>query len=231
MLVRGCLESGRDVTAGGAQYNSSGIQGVGVADVADSLRRTGQYQVVPEGETVIRGYALIRDVFGEPCLLLEIETNRDMHHQGLVTLRYNFISLAAIGLTFGLAMHILVERRILSRITGLGTQIAAVRADKNASRDIRVRGRDEITNLATAIREMLEEIERAQDRLAESERRYELATRAAKLGVWDYDYATGTLYTDPSLKAQLGYREQEIENTTEAWIGLILPEDRPGPWN
>jgi len=37
MLVKGCLESGRDVTAGGAQYNSSGIQGVGVADVADSL--------------------------------------------------------------------------------------------------------------------------------------------------------------------------------------------------
>jgi pyruvate formate-lyase/glycerol dehydratase family glycyl radical enzyme len=37
MLVKGCLESGRDVTAGGAQYNSSGIQGVGIADVADSL--------------------------------------------------------------------------------------------------------------------------------------------------------------------------------------------------
>jgi len=37
MLVEGCLESGRDVTAGGALYNSSGIQGVGVADVADSL--------------------------------------------------------------------------------------------------------------------------------------------------------------------------------------------------
>jgi len=37
MLVDGCLESGRDVTAGGALYNSSGVQGVGVADVADSL--------------------------------------------------------------------------------------------------------------------------------------------------------------------------------------------------
>ena len=37
MLVEGCLESGRDLTAGGARYNSSGIQGVGVADVADSL--------------------------------------------------------------------------------------------------------------------------------------------------------------------------------------------------
>ena len=36
-LVDGCLESGKDLTEGGALYNSSGIQGVGVADVADSL--------------------------------------------------------------------------------------------------------------------------------------------------------------------------------------------------
>ena len=37
MLIDGCLQSGKDVTAGGALYNSSGIQGVGVVDVADSL--------------------------------------------------------------------------------------------------------------------------------------------------------------------------------------------------
>jgi pyruvate-formate lyase len=37
MLVDGCLETGLDLTAGGARYNSSGVQGVGVADVADSL--------------------------------------------------------------------------------------------------------------------------------------------------------------------------------------------------
>jgi formate C-acetyltransferase len=37
MLVDGCIENGRDVTAGGAHYNSSGVQGVGLADMADSL--------------------------------------------------------------------------------------------------------------------------------------------------------------------------------------------------
>jgi formate C-acetyltransferase len=37
LLVDGCLETGRDLTEGGAIYNSSGIQGVGVADVADSF--------------------------------------------------------------------------------------------------------------------------------------------------------------------------------------------------
>jgi len=36
-LVDGCMESGKDVTAGGALYNCTGMQGVGVADVADSL--------------------------------------------------------------------------------------------------------------------------------------------------------------------------------------------------
>ncbi len=197
-----------------------------LADVADSLRRTGQYQVVPENDLLIKGYALIRDIFGQPSLLLEIQADRDMYRQGLVTLRYNVISLAAIGLTFGLAMHFLVERRILSRITGLGDQIAAVRADENASRDIHVRGKDEIAALATAIREMIHEIESAKRKLAESEKRYELATRAAKVGVWDYDYASNTLYADPSLKAQIGYRDEEIGNTPEAWIRHIVPEDR-----
>ncbi len=37
LLVEGCPESGRDLTEGGARYVSSGVQGVGLADVADSL--------------------------------------------------------------------------------------------------------------------------------------------------------------------------------------------------
>ena len=36
-LYRGCMESGRDVYEGGTRVNTSGIQAVGVTDVADSL--------------------------------------------------------------------------------------------------------------------------------------------------------------------------------------------------
>ncbi|MDQ7830429.1 MAG: CHASE4 domain-containing protein [Desulfovibrionaceae bacterium] len=197
-----------------------------LVDVAASLRREGQYQIVPEGEDSIKGYALVRDIFGEPGLVMEIDADREMHRQGVATLRYNVISLAAIGLTFGLGMHYLVEKRILSRITGLGSQIAAIRRDPQASRDIRVSGNDEITALATAIREMLEQMERAGEKLAESENRYEMATRAAKVGVWDYDFTSGALFIDPSLKALLGYQDAEIENSLEAWLGLVEPEDR-----
>jgi len=37
LLMAGCLESGRDVTAGGTQYNLSSVNALGMADVADSL--------------------------------------------------------------------------------------------------------------------------------------------------------------------------------------------------
>jgi formate C-acetyltransferase len=37
LVVDSCVEQGADVTAGGARYDSTGMQGVGVADVADSL--------------------------------------------------------------------------------------------------------------------------------------------------------------------------------------------------
>jgi PAS domain S-box-containing protein len=71
-------------------------------------------------------------------------------------------------------------------------------------------------------------MENARASLADSEKRYEMATRAAKVGVWDYDFTSGSLYFDPSLKAVLGYRDDELESSLEAWTGLVVPEDRAG---
>ena len=36
-FIQGCIDKGKDVTAGGAIYNLSGVQGVGISDVGDSL--------------------------------------------------------------------------------------------------------------------------------------------------------------------------------------------------
>ncbi|MCF8257604.1 MAG: hypothetical protein K9J06_08630 [Flavobacteriales bacterium] len=42
VLTQGCIEQGKDVTEGGAVYNFSGVQGVGVTDVGDSLHSIAQ---------------------------------------------------------------------------------------------------------------------------------------------------------------------------------------------
>ncbi|MGC9323570.1 MAG: pyruvate formate lyase family protein [Desulfomonilia bacterium] len=52
MLVDGCLQKGKDITAGGARYNSSGIQGVGVADVADSLAALDEVVFTKKAHTI-----------------------------------------------------------------------------------------------------------------------------------------------------------------------------------
>ena len=77
MLVDGCLASGRDLTEGGAAYNSSGLQGVGLADVADSLAalellvfrqgRLGMKEVLDAIKADYAGYDSIRaELAGAP---------------------------------------------------------------------------------------------------------------------------------------------------------------------
>jgi len=46
VVIEGCIGSGRDVTDGGACHNSTGMQGVGLADVADSLAAIEQFVFV-----------------------------------------------------------------------------------------------------------------------------------------------------------------------------------------
>lgn len=73
MLVEGCLETGRDVTQGGAVYNSSGIQGVGAADVADSLAAIDEVvftrKIAPLSEVID---AVKRNFEGAPRLHAEL---------------------------------------------------------------------------------------------------------------------------------------------------------------
>ncbi len=68
----------------------------------------------------------------------------------------------------------------------------------------------------------------AEAALKQSQERYLLATRAAKVGVWDWNLATGELYLDPSLKAGLGHTDDDLPSRRETWQALIHPEDIEG---
>ncbi|MFO7563347.1 MAG: pyruvate formate lyase family protein [Enhygromyxa sp.] len=61
LVVAGCIEAGRDVTSGGARYDSTGIQGVGLADVADSLT-TIEALVVEQGQLSLAALMSALDV-------------------------------------------------------------------------------------------------------------------------------------------------------------------------
>jgi diguanylate cyclase (GGDEF)-like protein/PAS domain S-box-containing protein len=61
--------------------------------------------------------------------------------------------------------------------------------------------------------------------LRRSEERYELATRAANDGIWDWDLSDGTMYFSPRWKTILGYGEDLRADGLQAWLGLVHPDD------
>ena len=44
-------------------------------------------------------------------------------------------------------------------------------------------------------------------------------------GFWDWNILTGEEYLSPRFKQQLGFEDDEMENTPEAWMKLADPDD------
>jgi PAS domain S-box-containing protein len=65
----------------------------------------------------------------------------------------------------------------------------------------------------------------AEERIVESQRHYRMAIVAGRVSVWDWNLETGRITVDPVLKSALGYGEDEIADTIEAWTAHVLPED------
>jgi len=55
--------------------------------------------------------------------------------------------------------------------------------------------------------------------------RFELALCGSKTSILDWDMIENTLYISPSWKEMLGYRDDELPNTTHTWKKLAHPQD------
>jgi PAS domain S-box-containing protein len=79
--------------------------------------------------------------------------------------------------------------------------------------------------LEQRVKELESQLEQVAETLRVSNERNELASSAAKVGVWDWNIKTGDFYLSPSVKAILGYNDDEIPNDLEIWAKYVHPED------
>ena len=74
----------------------------------------------------------------------------------------------------------------------------------------------------------MEEGRRKQDETALEQRRFfERIFEQTLAGYWDWTIPTKSLIMSPRLKAMLGYADEEIPNTQEAWQRLVYADDLP----
>ena len=65
----------------------------------------------------------------------------------------------------------------------------------------------------------------AEERLQKNEERWFSALECSGDGVWDWDGRTGQLFISREWKKMLGYSEDEIEDSLQAWESRVHPDD------
>lgn len=58
-------------------------------------------------------------------------------------------------------------------------------------------------------------------------RRFELATKAAKVGTWEMDIATGNIRIDTLIGELFGLKENRFDYSSRDFFHFVLPEDKP----
>lgn len=79
-----------------------------------------------------------------------------------------------------------------------------------------------------AIVEDITERKRDAEALREALEREKELVRAANVGLWEWDFATGRVRYSVEWKRQLGYEDHEISDDFDEWQSRLHPDDLPG---
>jgi sensor domain CHASE-containing protein len=117
------------------------------------------------GQETVAGYSMVEDIYKNPVILLRAAMPRDIYEHGLASMRYFMLSLLAAGLVFGVVIMLLLENQVLSRLTYLSKSVSSISAHDDLAARVLVKGKDELSNLADEINQMIGTIEQSHKKL------------------------------------------------------------------
>ena len=164
-------------------YNDDGMP-EDVALARNSLVGVKPMFIAPQSETVVSGYTLVNDVYGNPALILRVDTPREAFTQAKTSMRYLGLALLAIGIVLGLVTMLLLERMVIIRLTSLNSSVMKIGSQGTASSRVEANGNDEIFVLATSVNSMLDSLENSQAKERESEERFRSLYENATIGMY-----------------------------------------------
>jgi PAS domain S-box-containing protein len=166
--------------------------------------------VEPLSDSVVAGYALIRDIRGKLALLLRVEVDRVISRQGQATLELFTFSILAVGVIFSAIALLLLENLVLARLADLSTSVSNIAANGDADLRVQMPGADELASLADDINRMLEALGNSQAERKESENRYRLMAENSTDMITRHNPKGVFVYVSPASHALLGYEPSEL---------------------
>ena len=180
--------------------------------------------VRPVSSEQIAGYTLLRDIEGQPGLLLRLHIPRDIYQQGKQSLLYLVGSLFALGLAFGLVSLWLIEKSVLSPLEHFSAAVRYICASGDLSGRLLTSGRDELSRPGSAINQLLATLQQSQLQLSQSEERYRSVVNNVTEVIFQTDATGRWKFLNPSWTEITGFGIEESLGKP-CWK-FIHPEDQ-----
>ncbi|PKM76131.1 MAG: hypothetical protein CVU90_14090 [Firmicutes bacterium HGW-Firmicutes-15] len=126
----------------------------------------------PINEETIASYAILKDIYDKPILIIRADMQRDIYRQGKITNWELGGELLLIETIFGLIMLWLIKKSIFARLNGLRDSVSQIGVNGDLSARVSLKGKDELSMLARDINATLSQMEQAQLKLVESREQY-----------------------------------------------------------
>ena len=153
----------------------------------------------------ISGYTIIKDIYGNPIVLLQILLPRDIYQQGVKHINEFYIFISVIAFLSCLTIFIILRKIVLIRIENLSIAAIDIGKNRDFARNIAVKGNDEISKLTNSFNSMLGEM-----------RKYENEIKYLSF----HDYLTG-IYNRAFLEEELHRLDTERQLPLTLVIGDV----------
>jgi signal transduction histidine kinase len=131
-----------------------------------SLSKETSLFVQPLNGDTVAGYALLSDIYDDPFLVLRATMPRAIYKQGEATVAYFLAAQIVTGIVVGVAVMLILQRYVVSRVDRLASDVKNIGASKSFSEHLSWESRDELSLLAGAIDSMMDERLKAIEQLA-----------------------------------------------------------------
>ncbi len=114
--------------------------------------------ILPSGEDTISAYFALNGVDGNPVVMIRQDLSRGLYAHGQKILYYLYFLLLATGVVMGIGSKLLLDSFFVSRLGEIDDFVDRVRKEKDLSKRLKIKGKDELYRLSTGINGMLDDI-------------------------------------------------------------------------
>lgn len=180
-----------------------------VALVRKSLVGVSPILVSSQSETVVSGYTLINDIYGNPALVFRVEAPRLAIAQARISVRTLGLGLLVIGIILGMATIFILDSMVVRRLINLNASVLKIGSQGAAFSRVEASGNDEIFALANSVNSMLASLENSLASEKESEQRFRSLYENATIGIYRTTPDGRIQMANPALVRMLGYESFE----------------------